>query len=336
LIHFYKRLYFRLYKRILIMPCHRSKEVFKLEDIELSTTIGTGTFSNVSLCLHKPSSSYYALKTMPITHIVNMKQAEHVKNEKLILQEIQHPFLLSLTWSCKDDRNLYLMFPYVPGGELFTYLRMAGTFPVPTTLFYSAEIVSALSYLHSLNIIYRDLKPENILLGKDGHIVITDFGFSKKVVGKTWTLCGTPEYLAPEVLQGAGHSQAVDWWALGILIYEMLSGTTPFSDQDPFVTYQKILKGKIEWPSKVEGFAKDLIIKLLQLDSNKRLGRDVMNHKFYAGIDWSDVRNKKLAPPLVPSVVAENDTRNYILYDNNNNLVSEVASLQDRTLFSDF
>ena len=175
--------------------------------------------------------------------------------------------------------NLYLMFPYVPGGELFTYLRMAGCFPAPTTLFYSAEIVSALSYLHSLNIIYRDLKPENILLAKDGHIVITDFGFSKKVVGQTWTLCGTPEYLAPEIIQGTGQGQAVDWWALGILIYEMLTGTTPFSHQDPFVTYQRILEGKIEWPSMVEGLAKDLIIKLLEQDSSKRMGKDVMKHK---------------------------------------------------------
>jgi len=321
--------------RLLTKPCKVVE--YSLGDIELGTLVGTGSFSTVSLCLHKPTSSYYALKTMPINHIMKFNNAEHVKNEKSILQEIQNPFLLSLTWSFKDDINLYLMFPYVPGGELFIYLRMAGNFSPAMTLFYSAEIVSALSYLHSLNIIYRDLKPENILLAKDGHIVITDFGFSKRVVGQTWTLCGTPEYLAPEIIQGAGQSKAIDWWALGILIYEMLTGTTPFSDQDPFVTYQRILEGKIVWPSIVEELAKDLIIKLLEQDSNKRMGKEVMKHKFYAGIDWSSVQNKKLSPPLVPSVVAENDTRNYLLFDsNNNNLASEIASLQDRTLFSDF
>merc|ERR1719308_116288 len=254
---------------------------------------------------------------MPITHIVNMKQAEHVKNEKLILQEIQHPFLLSLTWSCKDDRNLYLMFPYVPGGELFTYLRMAGTFPVPTTLFYSAEIVSALSYLHSLNIIYRDLKPENILLGKDGHIVITDFGFSKKVVGKTWTLCGTPEYLAPEIIQSKGHNKAVDWWALGILIYEMLAGYPPFFDDNPFGIYEKILSGKMEWPRHIDQIAKDLIKKLLVQDRTKRLGNlkngsdDVKRHRWFKTIDWEEVYYKQLKPPLVPKVSYEGDTRNF-------------------------
>ena len=246
-----------------------------------------GSFSNVCLCLHKPTTSYYALKIMPINHIMKLNNVEHVKNEKSILQEIQHPFLLSLTWSCKDDTNLYLMFPYVPGGELFIYLRMAGTFSPAMTLFYSAEIVSALSYLHSLNIIYRDLKPENILLGKDGHIVITDFGFSKKVVGKTWTLCGTPEYLAPEIIQSKGHNKAVDWWALGILIYEMLAGYPPFCDDNTFVIYQKILTGRIEWPKNMDKVAKDLIKKLLVKDRTRRLGsmkgkaEDVKNHRSY-------------------------------------------------------
>ena len=234
---------------------------------------------------HKPSSSYYALKTLPINHVIKLKQVEHVKNEKKILQEIQHPFLLSLSWSYKDHTNLYLMFPYVSGGELFTYLRMAGTFPITTTLFYSAEIISAFSYLHSLNIVYRDLKPENILLDKDGHIVITDFGFSKKVSDRTWTLCGTPEYLAPEILQLKGHDKAVDWWALGILIYEMLAGYPPFSDENPFVIYENILAGEIKWPQKVDGLAKDLVRKLLEQDTTKRLGNmkmgaeDVKNHK---------------------------------------------------------
>ena len=215
---------------------------------------------------------------------MKFNNVDHVKNEKSILQEIQHPFLLSLTWSCRDDMNLYLMFPYIPGGELFIYLRMAGTFSPAMTLFYSAEIVSALSYLHSLNIIYRDLKPENILLGKDGHIVITDFGFSKKVVGKTWTLCGTPEYLAPEIIQSKGHNKAVDWWALGILIYEMLAGYPPFCDDNPYVVYKKILEGEIVWPAQVDQVAKDLISKLLEEDSNKRLGnmkrgaQDIMDH----------------------------------------------------------
>jgi len=326
--------------RLLTKPCKVVE--YSLADIELGTLVGTGSFSTVSLCLHKPTSSYYALKTMPINHIMKFNNTEHVKNEKSILQEIQNPFLLSLTWSFKDDINLYLMFPYVPGGELFIYLRMAGSFSPAFTLFYSAEIVSALSYLHSLNIIYRDLKPENILLAKDGHIVITDFGFSKKVVGKTWTLCGTPEYLAPEIIQSKGHNKAVDWWALGILIYEMLAGYPPFCDDNPYVVYKKILEGEIVWPTQLEEDAKDLVSKLLEEDSNKRLGcmkrgaQDIMDHMFFKGLDWSSVHNKKLAPPLVPSVMAENDTRHYILYKDSSPLASVPASEESRKLFQDF
>merc|ERR1712212_73641 len=326
--------------RLLTKPCKVLK--YSMGDMELGTIVGTGSFSTVCLCLHKPTTSYYALKTMPINHIMKFNNAEHVKNEKSILQEIQHPFLLSLTWSYKDNINLYLMFPYVPGGELFIYLRMAGTFSPAMTLFYSAEIVSALSYLHSLNIVYRDLKPENILLAKDGHIVITDFGFSKKVVGKTWTLCGTPEYLAPEIIQSKGHNKAVDWWAMGILIYEMLAGYPPFCDDNPYVVYKKILEGEIVWPTQVEEDAKDLVSKLLEEDSNKRLGnmkrgaQDIMDHMFFNGIDWPNVKNKKLAPPLVPSVVSENDTRHYILYKGNSDLASVPASDEHRKLFQDF
>ena len=153
-------------------------------------------------------------------------------------------------------------------------------------MFYAAEIVSAFSYLHSLSITYRDLKPENILLDKEGHVVITDFGFAKKVPDRTWTLCGTPEYLAPEIIQSKGHNKAVDWWALGILIYEMLAAYPPFGDENNFVIYQKILSGKIEWPRHMDKEAKDLIKKLLVKDRTKRLGsmkggaEDVKNHKY--------------------------------------------------------
>ena len=152
-------------------------------------------------------------------------------------------------------------------------------------MFFSAEIVSAFSYLHSLSIVYRDLKPENILLDKEGHVIITDFGFAKTVCDRTWTLCGTPEYLAPEIIQSKGHNKGVDWWALGILIYEMLAGYPPFFDENPFVIYEKILAGNIKWPRLLDAAAKDLIEKLLVQDRTKRLGCmregavDVQNHK---------------------------------------------------------
>ncbi|KAK7012588.1 protein kinase A catalytic subunit, partial [Halocaridina rubra] len=179
-------------------------------------------------------------------------------------------------WHHRDERFLYMLFEYVCGGELFSYLRNAGKFPMTTAVFYASEIVSALEYLHSLSIVYRDLKPENLLLDRDGHLKITDFGFAKKLTDrygeKTWTLCGTPEYLAPEIIQSKGHNKAVDWWALGILIYEMLAGYPPFFDDNPFGIYEKILGGRVEWPRHLDATAKDLIKKLLTQDRTKRLG----------------------------------------------------------------
>ncbi|KAM9669042.1 cAMP-dependent protein kinase catalytic subunit PRKX isoform 2-T2 [Dama dama] len=197
---------------------------YRPEDFHMRATVGTGTFGRVQLVQEKTSKHFFALKVMTIPDIIRLKQEQHVHNEKSVLKEVNHPFLVKLFWTGHDDRFLYMLMEFVPGGELFSYLRNRGRFTSNTGLFYAAEIVCAIEYLHSRDIVYRDLKPENILLDRDGHVKLTDFGFAKKLVDKTWTLCGTPEYLAPEVIQSKGHGRAVDWWALGILIFEMLSG----------------------------------------------------------------------------------------------------------------
>ncbi|VEN46442.1 unnamed protein product, partial [Callosobruchus maculatus] len=243
-----------------------------IEDFHMIKTIGTGTFGRVLLCRNKDTGKHGAMKVLCLADVIRLKQVEHVKNEKHVLQEIRHPFIVNLLWSDRDDICIYMLFEYVCGGELFSYLRNAGRFSTSTGNFYSAEIVSALDYLHSKNIVYRDLKPENLLLDSEGHLKITDFGFAKKLTDRTWTLCGTPEYLAPEIIQSKGHNKAVDWWALGVLIYEMLVGYPPFYDDNPFGIYEKILSGKIEWPKHLDPIAKDLIKKLLVHDRTKRLG----------------------------------------------------------------
>ena len=176
-------------------------EGFSLDSLDILKVIGTGTFARVCLCQGKVSHKCYALKILTMADVIKLKQVEHVKNEKDILTEVKHPFIVPLLWSHKDTHCLYMLFPFISGGELFSYLRKMRKFPCETARFYSAEIVSALDYLHSLSIIYRDLKPENLLLDSQGHLVITDFGFAKKISGRTWTLCGTPEYLAPEIIQ---------------------------------------------------------------------------------------------------------------------------------------
>lgn len=315
---------------------------YSLHDFDIVKTIGTGTFGRVCLCRDKVTSQYLAMKILAITDVIRLKQVEHVKNEKNILRLVTHPFIIEMYWHYRDDRFLYMLFEYVCGGELFAYLRNAGKFPMTTASFYASEIVSALEYLHSLSVVYRDLKPENLLLDQDGHLKITDFGFAKKLTDRTWTLCGTPEYLAPEIIQSKGHNKAVDWWALGILIYEMLAGYPPFFDDNPFGIYEKILGGRVEWPRHLDTSAKDLIKKLLTQDRTKRLGNmkngadDVKRHRFFKNIDWEDVYHKQLKPPIVPKVSYEGDTRNFDDYPENNWRSTQGVSDTELAIFNDF
>ncbi|XP_022916965.1 cAMP-dependent protein kinase catalytic subunit 3 [Onthophagus taurus] len=292
----------------------------EMDDLHIIKTVGTGTFGRVLLCRNKSTDEYSAMKILNLADVIRLKQVEHVKNEKNILLEINHPFIVNLFWCHRDDTSIYMLFEYVCGGELFSYLRNAGRFSTQNANFYACEIISAVDYLHSKNIVYRDLKPENLLLDKEGHLKITDFGFAKKLTDRTWTLCGTPEYLAPEIIQSKGHNKAVDWWALGILIYEMLVGYPPFYDDNPFGIYEKILSGKIEWVRHMDPVAKDLIKKLLVQDRTKRLGNmksgadDIKRHRWFKGIDWQDVIMRKLKPPIVPKISNDGDTSNFDEY----------------------
>ncbi|XP_062865481.1 cAMP-dependent protein kinase catalytic subunit PRKX [Trichomycterus rosablanca] len=297
-----------------------NNRTYSLEDFDTVATVGTGTFGRVFLVKDKTTRGFFALKAMKIPDVIRLKQEQHVHNEKEVLTEVNHPFLIRLFWTHHDDCFLYMLMDYVPGGELFSYLRSRGRFSNTAGLFYSAEIVCAIEYLHSKDIVYRDLKPENILLDSEGHIRLTDFGFAKKLSDRTWTLCGTPEYLAPEVIQSKGHGQAVDWWALGILIFEMLAGYPPFFDDNPFGIYQKILAGKLEFPRHLDFYVKDLIKKFLVIDRARRLGNmkngaeDVKKHRWFKTIDWEAVPNRKLKPPIVPKVSHEGDTSNFEAY----------------------
>ena len=210
-----------------------------------------------------------------------------------------------------------MLMEFVPGGEIFSHLREAGRFSDETTRFYIASIVLAIQYLHAKDIVYRDLKPENLLLDRNGFLKITDFGFAKKVSDRTWTLCGTPEYLAPEIIQSKGHGKGVDWWALGILMYEMLAGYPPFYDENPFGIYQKILAGKIEFPRHFDVNAKDLVKRLLSADRTKRIGNlkngaeDIKRHKWFKGFDFNSLLSYGIEPPIVPQARSDGDTLNF-------------------------
>lgn len=253
------------------------KNLWKLSDFELRETLGTGSFGRVRFAKHIPSGKFYAIKILKKAEILRLKQVDHILSEKTILQAINHPFIVNMFASfqvcavvtlsdspvlnlAQDKKYLYLAMEYVVGGEFFTHLRRAGRFNNDSSCFYAAQIVLIFQYLHSKDIVYRDLKPENLLLDAKGNIKMTDFGFAKKVEFRTWTLCGTPEYIAPEILLNKGHGKPVDWWALGILIYEMLAGAPPFVDDDPMGIYQKILAGRIEYPAHFNRHAKVLLV----------------------------------------------------------------------------
>jgi len=217
--------------------------------------------------------------------------------------------------------------------------------PNNSARFYAAQLVMAMQYLHGEHIIYRDLNPENVLLDEQGYVKLVDFGFAKRVnlddmTAKTWTLCGTPEYLAPEIIQSKGHGHLVDWWALGILIYEMLAGFPPFYDENPFGIYQRILQNKLELPRHFETHARDLIRKLLTADLSKRYGSsggdEIKKHKWFRGLSFADLETKAIKAPFLPEVAGEDDTAQFDEYPDSDTLPQPLDPEVDTQHFSEF
>ena len=294
----------------------------KLSDFEKMQTVGLGSFGRVRLCRYKKNDKVYVMKILKKMEIIKQKQVDHVFSEFNILSVLNHPFIVQLVGLNFDDpKYLYFIIEYVQGGELFTLLRTRGSFPLEQAKFYTAHIITIFEYLHGKNIIYRDLKPENILINKNGYLKLTDFGFAKYLNNeKTYTLCGTPEYLAPEIILNKGHGKPVDWWTMGILLYEMLVGIDPFSDDDPMQIYQKIIKGKINFPKDFDKNAKSLIKHLLTADTTKRYGclkngvKDILNHRLFIGYDWKNFVFLKMQPPYIPPIKSATDSSNFESY----------------------
>mmetsp|Transcript_15644 Transcript_15644/g.27281 ORF Transcript_15644/g.27281 Transcript_15644/m.27281 type:complete len:806 (-) Transcript_15644:1313-3730(-) len=300
------------------------EDSLKLSDLKLLKTLGTGTFGRVKFVECEKLKRTYALKILQKSQVVAYRQQQNVMNEKEILLACDHPFILRLYRTFKDKNSLYLLLELVLGGELFTLLHIrGGSLPDPDTRFYTACVVDGLEYLHQRKIVYRDLKPENLMIDAEGYIKIVDFGFAKKVEDKTYTLCGTPEYLAPELVLGKGHNKAVDCWAIGILIFEMFTSSSPFADHsggDHMVICKNIVRGKVDYPKRIPDKARDLVCKLLTRDAHLRLGSqkngttDIKEHPWLKTIDYNELRRKRIKAPWIPPIKDSFDTSNFDEY----------------------
>ena len=299
-----------------------------LNDFELLQTVGIGSFGRVRLCRHKKNTKVYVMKILKKSEIVKQKQVDHVYSEYNILSILNHPFIVELKGvNVQHPQYLYLILEYVPGGELFTLLRNNINFPVEQAKFYTAHIITIFEYLHSKNIIYRDLKPENILINKNGYIKIFDFELAKVIEDRTYTMCGTPGYLAPEIILNKGYGLSVDWWAFGILLYEMICGVEPFYDEEPMKIYENILNGKILFSSDFDSQSKSLIKHLLEPELSKRYGNlkngvnDIKNHAFFKNMNWDKLLKQEIEAPFIPKIKDNNELKYYNVYpdsDDNN------------------
>uniref|UniRef100_A0A8D3B106 cGMP-dependent protein kinase n=1 Tax=Scophthalmus maximus TaxID=52904 RepID=A0A8D3B106_SCOMX len=291
----------RLRERIALLPPHQP-----FQELEVVATLGMGGFGRVELVKLKDEDTAFALKCIKKRHIVDTRQQEHIYSEKNILQQTNSGFIIRLFRTFRDDRFVYMLLEACLGGELWTVLRDMSYFDEPKARFCTGCVLEAFDYLHTMGVVYRDLKPENLLLDAEGYVKMADFGFAKKIgLGKkTWTFCGTPEYVAPEVIMNKGHDFGADCWSLGILIFELLTGNPPFAGSDPIKIYTMVLHGieKVDFPKRIGKRPDDLIRRLcnpVERLGNKKNGIiDIKKHNWFRGFNWEGLRRRKLPSPL--------------------------------------
>lgn len=309
-------------------PIQSTTKDDRIDDFQLIKVLGKGATGKVILVRDQVTDKLFALKTITKSWNITQREVDHIKMERDILAtltDIHHPFLIRLHSAFQDYQNLYLVLDYHAGADLATLLQRYICFPPEQCRLYAAEIIMGLQELHRNNILYRDLKPENVLLAADGHLILTDFGLSKmfadedKYEHRTTTFCGTPEYLAPEIiLQEEEYSYAADFWSLGTMLYEMLTGVTPFAANTMDEMYDRVLYDDLLFPAKFDPEAMDLIAGLLERDPLNRLGAgfggvfELRTHTYFsAHLNWKDVHAKKIQPIYIPKTTSETDLSNF-------------------------
>ncbi|GIL85509.1 hypothetical protein Vretimale_13370 [Volvox reticuliferus] len=291
------------------------------QDFEMLRVVGQGAFGKVFQVMHKASRTIYAMKVMRKERILQRDHSEYVRSERDLLTAVVHPYIVTLRFSFQTPTKLYLVLDFLNGGHLFFNLYRQGVFSEDVARLYTAEIVLAISYLHSRGIVHRDLKPENVLLDSEGHVRLTDFGLAKGNMGsendRTNSFIGTMEYMAPEIISAKGHGKAVDWWSTGILMYEMLCGVPPFRAKSRQALQQQIASAKVKFPKFLSSDSQNLLKGLLTREPAKRLGggpdgsEAVKRHPFFKSINWGKLEGRQIESKFRPNVSCNMDVANF-------------------------
>ena len=303
-----------------IFSKHQTIKHVCLDDFQTLKVIGRGSYGKVTLVQYKKTKELYAMKSLKKDVLLDQDQVESTLLEKKILQSLDYPFLVGMVFCFQSEERIYFVMPFVRGGELFQHLRNSRFFPEDKVKFYAAIIGLSLEYLHTHGIVYRDIEPENILIDEDGYLRLVDFGMAKILQGdeKATSFCGTPEYLAPEIITGEGHNRAADWWSYGILTYEMFFGIPPFFCDNQEKMYQLITRAELRFPKKINisDEAKDLLQKLLIKNQDERLGskngfNEIRAHPFFKGLDFTALEHRKIEAPYKPPLKDSTDVTNF-------------------------
>jgi len=326
----------------------KRRKKLTVNDFETVAIIGRGAFGEVRVVRKKDNKKVYAMKVMKKNEMLKKNQVQHIRAERDVLALADNPWVVKLHFSFQDDRKLYLVMEYLPGGDLMTILMKYDILTEEQTRFYIAETALAIWSVHQINYVHRDLKPDNILLDRDGHIRLSDFGLCKAFDGPpvpyleqykeesknggkdvdkddskrkgshrnrklAYSTVGTPDYIAPEVFAQTGYGQECDWWSLGVIMYECLVGYPPFYAEDPMSTCRKIVNWRktLVFPdeARLSNDSRDLITKLINDSAHRLTFDEIKNHRFFKGVDWDNLR--KFKSPLVPNVMSETDTQNF-------------------------
>jgi len=334
-----------------ISPVHTKLDTtIKFEDLKKHKILGMGTFGRVWLVTSRKTKKPYALKVLEKQQILKHDQHKGVIREKNIMASLNHPLIVNLLNTYKDADHCFMLIELILGGELFSILHTNthDGVSVENSIFYSACILSSLIYMHERKICYRDLKPENVMIDADGYCVVVDLGFAKIVPNKTYTLCGTPEYLAPEIILSKGHDKAVDIWAFGIILYEMIYGQSPFYSRgiDQVAMFRRIVNGRFTFPEGGRGSseARDIISKLIVRKAIERIGcnatheADIFLHPFYDGVTIGKITRKEFVAPWTPAIRDPTDTSNFDSYEGEEMRERKLKKLtaEQDLLFRDF